>query len=213
MKIFKFLSIIALFIFLGALSANEASAQELKGRFWRLQKQYEASFVIIFGYDYSFHVLIKNPETGEDAGFNGTFTISKNIVKAKIKDQVLSFKIEWRTKNSIYLIGNGGVRFLYCDVDSKEDTFESDYLKYKSSSAYGQRTYSPPPFFNFGTTDNSSQVIEKCTACYGSGQCPVCNGSGKSQAPDYTGTRSYTPDCTYCSGTGRCPKCGGTGHR
>src|SRR5580704_7952822 len=39
----------------------------------------------------------------------------------------------------------------------------------------------------------------KCTACGGTGDCPVCKGT------------SNGGQCTQCAGTGRCPNCGGTG--
>ena len=39
----------------------------------------------------------------------------------------------------------------------------------------------------------------KCTACGGTGDCPVCKGT------------SNGGQCTKCAGTGRCPNCHGTG--
>ena len=41
----------------------------------------------------------------------------------------------------------------------------------------------------------------KCPRCDGSGDCPVCGGSGKLNFRD----------CPQCGGSGECHSCGGTG--
>lgn len=42
---------------------------------------------------------------------------------------------------------------------------------------------------------------QKCSACGGTGDCPVCKGTGDGG------------QCERCGGTGRCPNCQGTGRK
>jgi len=57
-----------------------------------------------------------------------------------------------------------------------------------------------------GSTTSYRSTPQRCFACNGTGICPVCKGSGISQAPTY-GLNIPPQHCTYCNGTGKCPKC------
>jgi len=76
------------------------------------------------------------------------------------------------------------------------NTPSSDYSYYYSDNTddYSYDTY------------DYSNTSQTCTACYGSGSCSICNGTGQ-----YSMYGNDLSECTACYGTGDCSICGGDG--
>lgn len=70
--------------------------------------------------------------------------------------------------------------------------YSNGYSGYSDYDTYDSYDYS-----------NNSQI---CPSCYGSGTCPICNGTGQ-----YSMYGNDYSECSACGGTGVCSVCGGAG--
>ena len=95
------------------------------------------------------------------------------------------------TVTSVILCGCGG-----------DDSISTEHSYSSSSNSY---SYNADPANNNQAAENAKQ--ESCSKCYGTGNCPDCNGQGLIINP-YTG--DYI-DCVSCK-DGICPVCNGKGY-
>ena len=75
-------------------------------------------------------------------------------------------------------------------------------------SSSGDYSYSYPDYGSDDTTDtyDYGASTQTCTACFGSGSCSICHGTGQ-----YSMYGTELSPCTACGGTGICSICGGDG--
>lgn len=193
-KIIKFrllFFLITVFLF----SSFETLAQSIVFPLWQLQNpsDFRQSMVFGFGDKGDFTCCTSNITVYNSIQtFKGSYSQSGNTVIIKLGGQVYQFNIVWVNANKMKLIDAQGNTAIYAKCGFPEDTFMMNALNAING---GYTTPSP-------TTPNRPTT---CVACYGSGSCKVCGGSGTYSM------YGYSSPCSACNQTGKCWNCGGKG--
>jgi len=116
-----------------------------------------------------------------------------------IKDDALIYLMYYYTE------GVGSVVYLddFAYSFEEAETASAWIAGYNGGSGRSSGSYS----FDAGDSDVYQHQTSVCMACYGTGTCSICNGTGI--------YRMYgeTTVCAACGGTGICSICGGMGQR
>lgn len=90
------------------------------------------------------------------------------------------------------------------------ETYSPQYgASYSNPYGGSQGVILPPADFSGSYSDDTFDYGsggQTCTACYGSGSCSICNGTGQ-----YSMYGNDLDDCSGCYGSGICTICGGDG--
>lgn len=135
-------------------------------------------------------------------------TASKTTVQHKSK------------KNVLAVIGGIVALVIVILVLTEGKSEDKNTVPYYSDPYTNTQGYVPPPVyyandftddFDYDSYDSYdsydySNTSQTCTSCYGSGICPICNGTGQ-----YSMYGNDYSECTACYGTGICSICGGDG--
>lgn len=87
------------------------------------------------------------------------------------------------------------------DFNAPSSDYSNGYSGYDTYDSYN--TYDSDDTYDSYDYGNNKQI---CPSCFGSGTCPICDGTGQ-----YSMYGSDYSTCTACGGTGVCSICGGTG--
>lgn len=185
------------FVILTALlfSTTKTLAQSIVFPMWQLQNpsDFRQSFVFGFGEKGDFSCSSSNITVYNSfLSYKGKYSQSGDIIKIDFEGKVYQFTLVWINNNKMKLIDAQGNAAIYAKCGSTEDTYMLNALNALNGGSFSTPNHQP----NKPTT---------CVACYGSGSCKVCGGSG---TYSFLG---YSSPCSACSQTGKCWNCGGRG--
>lgn len=196
------IAVFSILLFSGLLlSSNKASAQSLGGKKWQLQNpdiSYHSE-ILDLGSDNSLSYMVLDLNSGRKSCINGIYKVADSKLTLNFGDTIIiKFLMVWINADKVALYGKNGSILYYAKMGSAEDIFFRDFLISKSN---GGNSYNP------GNNNAPASKPQACYTCFGSGQCKVCNGSGRT--PGMYGQPSST--CSACGGSGKCWHCNGSG--
>lgn len=148
---------------------------------------------------------------------NGSKDFKKVNNETQTEDGVIYTIVSFESKDNWMMkkVSSNNSTFIMVKI-RRPDGHDYDYCNVSSApKSVPTMSSIPNPYMPYNPSESLEQMNQRfqrensrltCTACNGTGRCPVCHGSGR-----YT-SYGYTQDpCSGCGGDGKCFHCHGSG--